>query len=125
MTAYSLTRFMSNLSPKLAKQIIKHCNDGEQFDAAAIPRDALPNVTILAAFGSRIDVEIVDDYDKLLDRLRTACNDGNVHHPDLFLATSIALMAQRGQDITLGGFEAVGVPDIFAELFGDQDEEES
>jgi len=44
-----------------------------------------------------------------------------VHHPDLFLASAICIMHDRGQDITIGGFEACGVPAIYDELFGEDE----
>lgn len=124
MIEYTLTRFMSNLSPKMAKLIIAACKSGEQLTTDAIPEEALANVTILASFGKRIDVDIVDDYEGLVQRLTDHYADGGNagNHLDGFLASSICILATRGDMPTIGGFEQVGIPDIFAQLFGDQDE---
>lgn len=121
---YSGTRFLSDCSKKVAKALRDAWSDGEQLATEAVPKEALPAVLILAAWGLRIDIEIVDDYDTLLDRTEQALKDGNVHHPDLFFASSIIIMARRGQELSLGGFELIGVPGIFIEFFGEQDEQD-
>jgi hypothetical protein len=121
---YTLERFMSNLSKPVNKALRHAWSNGEQLTAGGIPREALVNVVILAGYGNRIDVAIVDDFEELLERLRAELHEGKAYptHPDTFFASSMVIMNGRGQELTMGSFESIGVPDIFAQLFGDQDE---
>jgi len=116
---YDAKRFLSSCTPKTAKAIDAVWKAGEQLVADAVPREALPAVLILAAWGRRVDVEIVDDYDALLERTSTALKDGNLHHPDLFFVSCICILAERGQEPTIGGFETINVPDIFEGYFSE------
>lgn len=116
MTAYTVTRFFSNCSDKTRKLLNKAFKDGDQLAAAAIPKDALPAILILAAYALRIDIELVDDYAELLERTREALKIGGVHHPDLFLASSICILAERGDVPTIGAFTQVGVDGILTDL---------
>lgn len=115
---YSMDRFFGNVPPKIVKQIKAACAEGEQFSYDAIPDDAVPCFVILAAFGRRIDVEIVDDYEALCERFKTAKSH---KHPDLFLASGIIIMEGRGQEVTLGMFVELGIDKLFEQLYGEQE----
>jgi hypothetical protein len=116
---YSTERFMSSIETGLAKKLRTAFKAGAQLAAAKVPTEALPAVVILASWGVRYDEHIVDDYE-LLARMRQAFDDGAVvHHPDLFFASCVCILALRDQVPTVGSFEAIGVPDIYANLFGE------
>lgn len=118
---YDTKRFLSSCAPKTAKALKEAWAEGAQLASSAIPRDALPAVLILAGWGRRIDIEIVDDYDELLERTKEAMKGDGIHHPDLFFASSIIILAERGQEPSIGAFETINVPTIYEEFFGDPD----
>ena len=121
MVAYTVDRFLSSCSAKLAKQLKALWAEGGQLGADKVPPDALVPVVIHARPALVTDVEVVDDYPALLEKMRAAFAAGGVHHPDSFFASSICLMAEREQELTLGGFESIGVPAIYEALFGTED----
>jgi hypothetical protein len=121
MVAYTVDRLLSSCSAKLAKQLKALWAEGGRLSADKVPRDALVPVVILAAWGQKQGIEVVDDYDALLEKMRAAFAEGGVHHPDSFFASSICIMAQRGQELSLGGFTSIGIPEIYEELFGTED----
>jgi hypothetical protein len=121
MTSYTVERFLSSCQPKLAKSLKALWAEGGQLAAAKVPESAIVPVIIIAAYGKKQDIELVDDYDALLEAFRELTKGGACfQHPDTFFASSICIMAARGQDVSLGGFESIGVPDIYEELFGEE-----
>ncbi len=121
---YTVTRFLeSDTSKKTVTLLRKAWKDNDQLATKAIPRDGLLQVTIMAAWGRRVDIELVDDYDALLERMRDALKEDFIQHPDTFFASSICIMAARGEELTVGGFEQLNIPTIFCELLGIEEDE--
>jgi len=114
---YTADRFLDGMSKKLAQGLRKAWAAGGQLVSEKVPKEALPAVLILAAWGERIEVQIVDDYEVLLERTRQAFKDNGLHHPDLFFASAICIMAERGQELTVGSFETINIPNLFNEFF--------
>jgi hypothetical protein len=119
---YTVERFLSACSKQTVKTLRAAWKEGDQLAADKVPKDALPAVLILAAWGRRCDMELVDDYDVLLKRTRAAMTDGSVNHPDLFFASGILIMHERGEDAVIGGFVQLNIDGIFNDLLGLGDE---
>jgi hypothetical protein len=118
---YSVKRFLGNCTTATAKGLRKAWADGDQLAAAGVPVDGLPAVVILAAWGRRTNIDLVDDYEELLTRTRDAFNKCSLRHPDLFLASCICILASRGEAPTVGSFEQISIPAIFQELLGGEE----
>jgi len=119
VTNYTIDRFFSSCSKGTTKLLKQAWKDGDQLAAGKVPVDGIPVVLIMAGWGLKQDVELVDDFDKLIERFHENAGKG-MQHPDLFLAGSICIMRERGQDVTVGGYEAVGIPDIYDILLGEE-----
>lgn len=111
---YTQERLFWDVDADTVKALRQVWKDGEQLATEALPDCAVCCVLLLAAYAKRFDVELVDDYDALIER---AC-DGK-HHPDLFFISCIRILHQRGEAPTLGAFVQIGIPDLYEDLVGE------
>lgn len=118
-TEYSVERFTHGMSsdPMLADMVLAALRSGYQLTADAIPDMALPAVLMLSAYGKYYqDVDIVDDYELLVEAQREAFRGfGNCAHPDLFFASCICILDARGEFPCRAAFEDLQIPVIFDE----------
>lgn len=115
---YTVERFLSCCAPSSAAALRSAWSAGDQLAAARVPTDALPVVTILAAYAYVCGVGLVDDFDRLMERQAGAFSPGMCAHPDKYLASCCVLLWRRGLLPTMGAFEDVNVPAIYEELLG-------
>lgn len=115
---YTQERLFYGCDSDLTKALKQVWKDGEQLATETIPDEGLCVVTMMAAWGRRFGVDVVDDYELLLQRCRDAMAEMRIHHPELFFVSCICILFQRNEEPTIGGFEQVGVPDHFANLIG-------
>jgi hypothetical protein len=111
---YTGARFLSNCAPDSEEWLREQWTEGNQLRSEQIPVDALPPVLILACYAREYGVELTDDYDLLLSRYDD--NIASVFHPDKFFASSISLLAGRGQVPSDEAFESIHIPTIYEEL---------
>lgn len=114
---FTVERFLSAMPKDVALNVRLAWEGGFQVRAAKVPEVALPAVLILAAYARRDEVELVDDYDLLVERMRDAVSDfGLTSHPDLFMASCICILHARGELPSFESFEAIGLPSIYTKL---------
>lgn len=91
---------------------------GYQIETATLDYQLVPAFVILATWALFYEgVELVDDYERLLEAHREAITEGSLcAHPDLFMASCITLLAKREQHPCRESFEAIGFPGLFNEL---------
>lgn len=111
---FTVERFLSDCCEKTRKYLVGQWKQGNQLVARKVPFDGLPPVVILAAYAKLYGVELVDDYDALLDRYRE--NIEECCHPDKFFSSCILLLADRGQIPSDEAFESINVPNLYEEL---------
>lgn len=116
---YTQERLFWGCDPATVKELKAVWKDGEQIATEAVPDDALAVVTLMAAWGMRFDIELVDDYLQLLQRCRDAMEARTLHHPDLYFISCICILARREEAPTVGAFEQINIPEHFANLFGE------
>lgn len=92
--------------------------NGEALAVAALPLNTLCAVTLLSAWAHKQDMDIVDDYEELIKTVRASLVDPGLHHPELFFVSATCILDARGEQPTIGGFEQIGVPDLFEDLIG-------
>lgn len=114
--------FLSSLDVVQTGAVIAALGSGYQLNADAPRGDVVPAIFILATYARlALGIELVDDYELLVERQRAAFKD-YCHHPLLYLASSTCIMLARGETPSIEGFTDVGVDRVFAELV-DADEE--
>lgn len=116
---FTIERFLHGIGDVVLKNttlLALRC--GYQLEVARVPYSVAPVIVILAAYGRHhAGVELVDDYDKLMELQREATSVyGECAHTDLFLASCIAMLHRRDEFPCYEAFEAVGVPKLFDEL---------
>lgn len=91
---------------------------GYQLESATIPYQAVPAVLMLACYSREYeDVELVDDYEGLVRAYREAVSEtGQCAHPDLYLASCISILHDRGQVPSYEGFLDVRMDKMYNEL---------
>lgn len=115
---YSQDRLFWGIDLDTVKALKQVWKDGEQLATEAVPDEAVCCVIMLAAYAKRFSVELVDDYDTLLERARAGMEASRMHHPDLFFVSCICILAKRDECPTLGGFEQVGITEHYETLIG-------
>jgi len=115
---YSQERLFWGVEPATVKALKQVWADDEQLATEAVPEDSLCVVILLAAWGRRFGVELVDDYDLLLQRARDAMAASNLHHPDLYFVSCVCILAQREDAPTVGAFEQINIPEHYENLIG-------
>lgn len=119
MPDYTAERFVHGVGdPVLKEALLASLASGYQITADALPDQTLPAMVILASFAKyHEDVDLVDDYELLLEAQREAFrSSGNCAHPDMFMASCICILDAQGQYPSRAAYADIGVPAIFAEL---------
>lgn len=121
MIYYTSKRFFSNCSGETEQMLREAWDAGNVLTVEDLPPDAVPCVVIIAGFARLYQLEIVDDYELLLGYLQQECakDTDRIQHPDMFFASSILQMFLRDEEVTLEGFRSIGVPQLWAEFFGE------
>ncbi len=117
---YTVARFFSECEAGTRDVLIKALRSGFKLAARKVPRDGLPCIVILAAYARACEVDLVDDYDVLIDRLENALmSEGAVKHPDLFFASSCRILHTapgRPSLPAIEGFHSIWIHEIYEEL---------
>lgn len=118
---YTVERFFGGVGDKVATSITLDALDsGYQLVTNAIPTQVLPAMLILAAYSRHfVDVELVDDYEKLIELHNEYIKE--FAHPDKYLASCICILHEREQFPSYEAFEAVQVPRLFSEMTNIED----
>ena len=112
---YTPERFVSDCSPESQAMLTKTWKRGEQLAARRVPVDALPCVVIMASYLRTYDVELVDDFDALLDRYSD--NVADCCHPDKFFASCIKILHLRLLSPSPEAFESIRIHEIYEAMF--------
>lgn len=112
---FTVERFMSNCTDATKKFLIHNWKEGNQLVARKVPVDGLPVVLIIAAYARDYDVELVDDYEALIQRYLDHVDQ--CWHPDKFMASCITILYERGLSPSDEAFEAVKIPELYEEFF--------
>lgn len=108
-------RFLSDCSPETRSFLTKAWKRGDQLVASRVPVDGLACVVIMAAFLRTYSVNLVDDFDALIDRFEMYVKD--IAHPDKFFASCIGILNRRFQQPDEEAFDSINIPAIYEELF--------
>jgi hypothetical protein len=119
---YTQERLFWGIDSDTVKALKQVWKDGEQLATEAIPDEAICCVIMLAAWGRRFGVDLVDDYEVLLQRARDGMLETRIHHPDLYFVSCACILYQRNEEPTIGGFEQIGIPAHYEALIGGSDE---
>lgn len=115
---YSQDRLFWGADASTVKELKKVWKDEEQLATEQVPEDILCVVIMMAAWGRRFGIDVVDDYDTLLQRAYDLMVAQSLHHPDLFFVSCICILHKRNEEPTVGGFEQLSIPEHFATLIG-------
>lgn len=115
---YSQERLFWGADAQAIKELKAVWKEGEQLASESVPHELLCVVIMMAAWGRRFGLDIVDDYDLLLQRARDAMEASELHHPDLFFISCLCILHRRNDEPTVGGFEQIGIPEHFSNLIG-------
>lgn len=115
---WSVERFMGGIGDAVLKSCLRMAlRSGYQLRTILVPEQALPAVVILACYAVNYQgVELVDEYDTLLELYYQSVQDNTCAHPDKYLATCIYLLHKRDQFPSLDSFKDVRVDDLFEQL---------
>ena len=111
---YSATRFLSDCSDGTYWSLINNWKEGNQLNSEEIPTDGLPPVVILSCYARQYGVDLVDDYERILDRYWESVAD--VRHPDKFFASCIIILDETKQVPDDESFESIRIHEIYEEL---------
>lgn len=112
---FTPARFLSSCCEESAATISKAWKRGDQLVSRRVPVDALPCVVIMASYLRTYDVELVDDFDKLIERYDDHISE--VFHPDKFLASCISILHKRYQAPSAEAFESIHIHDVYEAMF--------
>lgn len=112
---YNATRFLSDCCDSTWAFLKGEWAEGNQLGSRKVPVDALPAVVILSSYARQYGVELVDDFDALLERYND--NMRECSHPDKFFASCVVILSERGQVPDDASFESIRIPEIYEELF--------
>lgn len=115
---YTQERLFWGVDSDTVKALKEVWKEGEQLATEAIPDEAIACVAMLAAYAKKQSLELVDDYDALLQRCRDGMDAHTLHHPDLFFVSCTCLLALRGDEPTIGSFEQIGITEHYEDLIG-------
>ncbi len=111
---YTVERFLSDCSEPTRQWLLDQWGEGNQLRVDDIPPDALPPVLILAAYGLTYEVDLVDDFDALIEKY---CEEEDyIFHPDKFMASCIIILDEKGQMPSQEAFDAINLEAIYEEL---------
>lgn len=111
---FTVARFLSDCCEETRTFLIEQWSEGNQLVARRVPVDGLPPVVILSAYAREYGVELVDDYDALLERYQE--NIADCCHPDKFMASCICILKERYQVPEDEAYEVINIPKIYEEL---------
>jgi hypothetical protein len=117
-TKYTQERLFWNIDPDTIKDLKEAWREGDALSPDLLPDETLCAVTLLAAWAHKTGIDIVDDYDELIKLVRAKLANPGLNHPDLFMVSMICILDARGEQPTIGGFEQIGLPDLFEDLIG-------
>lgn len=112
---FTVERFLCNCTDATKELLLANWREGNQLVAKRVPIDALPAVLILASYAYDYGIELVDDYDALIERFLMYRSD--CAHPDKFMASCITILYERGLSPDDESFEAINIPNLYEELF--------
>jgi len=112
---YTVARFLSDASDASYAWLRGQWGDGNQLFARKVPVDVLPAVVIMSGYCRLYEIELVDDFDVLLERFQE--NIADCAHHDKFFASCIAILHERGLFPDLEGYESINIPAIYEEIF--------
>lgn len=117
---FTVERFFSGCGDHVATSMaLAALRSGFQIEVAAVTWQLVPALVILCAWSLHYnDVDLIDDYDALLELHREAIVGPDVlaAHPDMYLASCIALLAKREEFPGREAFEQVNVPSLYREI---------
>lgn len=115
---HTVQRFVGGIGDAvLVSCLLMALRSGYQLRTILVPEQALPAVVILASYAVNYQgVELVDDFDTLLDLYYQAVEDNTCAHPDKYLATCIYLLHKREQFPSIESFHDVRVHELFEEM---------
>src|SRR5690606_8107213 len=107
---FTVERFLHGIGDVVAQHLLQMAlRSGYQLETRMIHPQTLPAILILACYSRYYeDVELVDDYDRLVEDYSTAIAE--VAHSDKYLASCIRLLHAREEYPSLQAFEDVKVP---------------
>lgn len=113
---FTVERFLHGTGDVVAKDmLVQALRSGYQLQTKMVHPQTLPAVLILACYSRYYeDVELVDDYDRLVDDYTQAVAD--VAHSDKYLASCIRLLHARDEFPSLQAFEDVRIPELYRQL---------
>lgn len=113
---FTIERFLHGIGDAVAKDLTRLAlSSGYQLEVRKMHPQTLPAILILACYSRYyVDVELVDDYDRLIDEYQTAIAE--CAHPDKFMASCICILHPREQFPSYEAFEAIGMPNLFPQL---------
>lgn len=111
---YNATRFLSNCSDETYWYLVNNWKEGNQLVTEDIPIDGLPAVLILACYARQYGVDLVSDYNALMDAYWW--NVAEVQHPDKFFASCIIHLDEYGAAPDPVSFDTIKIERIYEEL---------
>lgn len=113
---FTVERFIHGVGDVVAKHLtLISLSSGYQLMTKNLHPQTLPAILILACYSRYyVDVELVDDYDRLVEEYQTAMAE--CAHPDKFMASCICILHLRDQYPSYEAFEAIGLPSLFSQL---------
>lgn len=113
---FTVERFLHGIGDAVAKHLLQMAlTSGYQLNVKMMHPQTLPAMVILACYSRYyMDVELVDNYDRLLDDYQTVVAE--CAHPDKFMASCICILHPREQFPSYEAFEAIGMPNLFPQL---------
>lgn len=112
---FTVERFFEDCCEQTATMLKKAWKRGDQLVSARVPVDGLPCVLILAAYAKVYEVELVDDFDALVERYEE--HVGEFSHNDKFMGSCICIVWGNTRYLPeVASFEAINIPAIYEEL---------
>jgi hypothetical protein len=116
-TRYTQERLFWGIEQDTIKDLKEAWDEGEVLSVELLPDETLCAVTLLAAYARMQDIDIVDDYDALINTVRAKLTGEGLHHPDLFMVSMICILHARADRPSLGGLTQINIPEHFENLF--------
>lgn len=116
-TRYTQERLFWGIEQETIKDLKEAWNEGETLSVELLPDETLCAVLMLAAYARKQGIDIVDDYDALINKVQEKLTTHSIHHPDLFMVSMICILHARGDEPSLGGLTQINIPEHFENLF--------
>lgn len=115
---YTQERLFWGIEEGMVKQLKALWKDAEQLEVSGLPDECLCVVIMMAAWARRGGIDLVDDYDALIQRARDAFEAGELHHPDLFFVSCVCILHRRDDVPSIGAFTQINIPEHYENLIG-------